>query len=145
MKSVRQIAIADHLWDVLSRMAEDMGSDREALLNQALHQLARQHGYLGAPGDAADTTPGPDRSERLAVAERVLETAARLERAMHDRTPGEGPLPLGEEAGSTLGSVATTAGSGRSAATGSSSADSHPPIPGAPRCAFHQASFWLSR
>jgi FHA domain-containing protein len=102
MKSVRQIAIADHLWDVLSRMAEDMGSDREALLNQALHQLARQHGYLGAPGDATDTTPGPDRSERLAVAERVLETAARLERAMHDRTPGEGPLPLGEEAGSTL-------------------------------------------
>ncbi len=102
MKSVRQVAIADHLWDALSRMAEEMGSDPEALLNQALHQLARQHGYLGAPADGADVTPGPDRSERLAVAEQVLETAARLERAIHDRTPAAGPPPLGEETGPTL-------------------------------------------
>lgn len=102
MKSVRQVAIADHLWEALSRMAEEMGSDREALLNQALHQLARQHGYLGAAGEAPDVTPGPDRSERLAVAERVLETAARLERAIHDRTPGAGPPPLGEETSPAL-------------------------------------------
>ena len=101
MRSVRQVAIADHLWDALSRMAEEMGSDREALLNQALHQLATQHGFL-SPGGGAGPTPAPERSERLAVAERVLETAARLERAIHDRTPGAGPPPLGEEPGPAL-------------------------------------------
>lgn len=101
MKSVRQIAIADHLWDAISRMAEEMGSDPEALLNQALHQLATQHGYLPIAA-AARATPAPGRSERLAVAERVLETAARLERAMHEATPAAGPAPLGESTGPVL-------------------------------------------
>ncbi len=99
MKSVRQVAVADHLWDALSRMAEEMGSSPEALLNQALHHFARRHGFLGP---RAGPTPSPERPERLAVAERVLETAARLERAIHDRTPGAGPPPLGDEAGPAL-------------------------------------------
>lgn len=101
VKSVRQVEIADHLWEALSRMAEEMGSDPEALLNQALHQLATQHGYLPVAAGAR-ATPAPGRPARLAVAERVLETAARLERAMHDATPGAGPAPLGEATGPVL-------------------------------------------
>lgn len=101
MKSVRQVAIADHLWDALSRMAEEMGSDPEALLNQALHHFVRQHGYLPAGGDPR-LTPAPGRSARQAVAERVLQTAARLEQEMHDHTPGAGPAPLGEGTGPVL-------------------------------------------
>lgn len=100
MKTVRQVEIADHLWEALSRMAEEMGSDPEALLNQALHQLASQHGYLPLHGGSG--APSAGRSERLAVAERVLETAARLERAMHDRTPSTGATPLGDAPGQVL-------------------------------------------
>jgi hypothetical protein len=60
-------------------MAREMGSDRDALLNQALHVFARLNGYL-VPGAVAGTPPPvPAGTERRAVAERVLETAARLE------------------------------------------------------------------
>lgn len=99
MKSVRQVAIADHLWELLCRMAEEMGSDRDALVNQALHAFARANGYR-VPGSLA--APSAERRERRAVAKRVLETAARLERDMHDRTPGAGPPPRGEEEGPAL-------------------------------------------
>ncbi|WP_242395315.1 FHA domain-containing protein [Anaeromyxobacter oryzisoli] len=88
MKTVRPIAIADHLWEALDRMALEMGSDREALVNQALHVFARLNGYL-VPGSIAAAPPRPPAeppsAERLAVAEQVLEAAERLERAIHDR------------------------------------------------------------
>jgi hypothetical protein len=91
LKSIRQIAVADHLWEALERMSAEMGVDREALVNQAIHVLARLNGYL-IPGSVGAPVPPPvpqaaepDSVERQAVAERVLETAARLERAMQDR------------------------------------------------------------
>jgi hypothetical protein len=95
VKSVRAVALADHLWDLYGRMAEEMGSDREALVNEAMHVFARLNGYLlpaGAPdrqrveGDA----PGAG-VEQGAVAEQVLETAARLEREVRAR---EAPPPI---------------------------------------------------
>ncbi|MFT3915708.1 MAG: FHA domain-containing protein [Anaeromyxobacteraceae bacterium] len=89
MKSARTVQIADHLWAALDRMAEEMGSDREALLNQAIHVLARLNGYV-VPGPAfreIPTGPHPTEPERRAVAEQVLETAARLERAMQAPPP----------------------------------------------------------
>ncbi len=81
-------------------MAEEMGSDRDGLVNQAMHVFARLNGYL-MPGSAADgdrppaaspaaATPVPAASERKAVAERVLETAERLERDIAVRPP---PIP----------------------------------------------------
>jgi hypothetical protein len=91
VKTIRQIGIADHLWDALGRMADEMGSDRDALVNQALHVFARLNGFAlpGAPGGPrpAVAPPVPDDPERRAVAERVLEKAAALEREMHDPTP----------------------------------------------------------
>jgi len=99
VKSLRQIAIADHLWEAFERMAAEMGSDRDALVNQAMHVFARLNGYL-VPGAVptsppAPTPPAPDAprppplesADRLAVAEQVLETAARLERDVQDRPP----------------------------------------------------------
>jgi hypothetical protein len=115
VKTVRPIAIADHLWEALERMAEEMGSDREALLNEALHALARLHGYA-LPGAGATASPAgsppppipggiaPEDRARREVAERVLEQAAALEREMHEATPaGEGsPPPLPTAAGASL-------------------------------------------
>lgn len=95
MRSTRQVQIADHLWEALERMAEEMGSDRDALLNQAIHVLARLNGYV-VPGTAFGGEPTVDEPvppmharapERRAVAEQVLETAARLERAMQVPPP----------------------------------------------------------
>ena len=40
MKTVRPIPIADHLWEALERMAAEMGTEPEAILNQAIHAWA---------------------------------------------------------------------------------------------------------
>lgn len=63
MKSARSVGIADHLWELFGRMAEEMGSDREALVNQAMHVYARLNGYL-APG--APLAPAPPEAAGLA-------------------------------------------------------------------------------
>jgi hypothetical protein len=96
VKSVRDLALADHLWDLYGRMAEEMGSDREALVNEAMHVFARLNGYLVPAGlpearrDHAGGAPDGERAQR-AVAEQVLETAARLEREVRAR---EAPPPI---------------------------------------------------
>ena len=100
-RSPKQVAIADHLWETFARMAEEMGSDRDALVNQAMHAFARQSGYA-VPGTAEParaaasgaTTPSPTARERKTVADRVLETAARLERDIAARPPPV-PAPAG--------------------------------------------------
>lgn len=91
MKTTRQIAIADHLWDAFDRMAREMGSERDALVNQAMHVFARLNGFV-VPTTASEDEPPPPlpRAEppsRSAAAEQVLETAARLEEAILDPTP----------------------------------------------------------
>ena len=106
MKTTRQIAIADHLWVAFERMAEEMGADREALVNQALHAFARWNGYVvpGAPdADGLPPLPAPPALgtasppavppplapalRRGGEAEQVLAAAARLERAIDAPTP----------------------------------------------------------
>ena len=97
MKSVRSVAFADHLWELYGRMAEEMGSDRESLLNQALHVFARLNGYLppveGGQG-RAQPAPGEAGDQRI-VAERVLETAARLEAEVRAGAEAPPPIPAG--------------------------------------------------
>jgi hypothetical protein len=89
---MRQLALADHLWEAYARMADEMGSDREALVNEAMHFYARLHGFLVPGSSAADAgeAVGPAHRERRMVAERVLETAERLERDIAARPP---PVP----------------------------------------------------
>ncbi len=97
MKSVRPIAVADHLWELYGRMAEDMGSDRESLVNQALHAFARLHGYVLPPEVGQPRPPAvtPEPGEQRAVAEQVLETAARLEAEVRARGEAPPPIPSG--------------------------------------------------
>jgi hypothetical protein len=42
----RELEIADHLWDCLSRIAEDKGTDPQVVLNQAVYDLARRFNFL---------------------------------------------------------------------------------------------------
>lgn len=109
MKTTRHIAVADHLWDAFERMALEMGADREALVNQAMHVFARLNGFVvpGAPrGEEPPAVPPRPPPARSAEAEEVLASAARLERAIHDPTPVElplrGSLVLVREDGTTL-------------------------------------------
>ncbi|HSN16546.1 MAG TPA: FHA domain-containing protein [Anaeromyxobacteraceae bacterium] len=98
MKTVRPIPIADPLWEALERMAVEMGTDTESIVNQAIHAWGRQNGFIlpggesglpAAPGTSAD----PSRRE---AARRVLETAAALEDdiAASERTPTGEPRAL---------------------------------------------------
>src|SRR6184192_3636243 len=60
-RTPRTLLVADHLWDALAAMAAEMGSDREALVNQALYTFARLNGFV-LPADlrsAAASERGP--------------------------------------------------------------------------------------
>ncbi len=103
MKSVRSVLMADHLWDLYARMAEDMGSDREALVNQALFVYARLNGYLLQAEAVQPRTSAalpealpPEGAGELqrGVAEQVLETAARLEAEVRARDGRDAPPPI---------------------------------------------------
>ncbi len=45
-KTSRTLIVADHLWEAFSTMAVEMGSERDALINQALYTFARLNGFL---------------------------------------------------------------------------------------------------
>jgi len=102
VKTTRRIEVADHLWEAFGRMAEELGTGRDALVNQAMHVFARLNGFVvpGAPahGDVPPLPqrppPGPPVPAPPAgnpAAEQVLAAAAKLEEAIHDPTPVETP------------------------------------------------------
>ncbi len=103
MKTPRQIAIADHLWEAFGKMAEEMGSERDALVNQAMHVFARLNGFVVPEAPAADAVPP---LPRTAAAERVLEAARRLEEdilePVSETTSGPGGLLVVREDGTPL-------------------------------------------
>src|SRR5438132_818758 len=53
----RELDIADHLWDCLTRIAEDCGTDRHAVVNQAVYEFARRFNFLTP---MAKEVPAPD-------------------------------------------------------------------------------------
>lgn len=68
-QGARRVHIPDHLWDVLETMAQEMGSERDALLSQAVFNFARLNGYVtpgqvarGAKGEAASAEEPPARA-----------------------------------------------------------------------------------
>lgn len=107
-RPARKVAIADHIWEAFEEMASSMGSERDALINQAMFMFARLNGFLdqaagranghrGAAAVPPQLNPAPPRvvprapepsarldddPDRRKVAESVLETAAELERLM---------------------------------------------------------------
>ncbi|RYZ34868.1 MAG: FHA domain-containing protein [Myxococcaceae bacterium] len=140
-RPARKVGIAEHLWETYEEMAQQMGSDRDALINQALFMFARLNGFIdvktkaepavaavpastpsprpasppppaaaskGAPPVLAPARAEPARAARNVeerpssngldndpvrreVAERVLETAAELERLIKGKN--EPPPP----------------------------------------------------
>ncbi|MCB9653049.1 MAG: FHA domain-containing protein [Deltaproteobacteria bacterium] len=59
----RELEIADHLWDCLTRIAEDCGTDRHAVVNQAVYEFARRFNFLTpmakeVPPPGEDVAPG---------------------------------------------------------------------------------------
>lgn len=142
----RKVGIADHIWDLFEEMASQMGSDRDALINQAMFMFARLNGFsesgaapngtpkgngasngrpmsAGGPPSRAQggappvlsPTKAPARPEpppqkldddpvRREVAERVLETAAELERLIKGKNQSQDSSSEGEEA-SDMGGV----------------------------------------
>src|ERR1700682_1595239 len=57
-KTPRTFLIADHIWEAFSTMAVEMGSERDALINQAMYTFARLNGFL-LPSDLQDLSVVP--------------------------------------------------------------------------------------
>src|SRR5687768_172370 len=129
----RKVAIADHIWEAFEEMASQMGSERDALINQAMFMFARLNGFIESDKSAAGGAPAPknggahpppgrpnagppgragappvlapvkepprrpdppsqkldDDPVRREVAERVLETAAELERLIKGKNQSQ--------------------------------------------------------
>jgi hypothetical protein len=63
----RELEIADHLWECLTRIAEDKGTDPQVVLNQAIYDLARRFNFLTPAQQAAaaaNVQPGPAPSKK---------------------------------------------------------------------------------
>ena len=65
-RSRRELEIAEHLWDCLNRIAEDCGTDRHMVVNQAIYELARRFNFLKpaerevpAMDNALEAAPSP--------------------------------------------------------------------------------------
>lgn len=58
-RPARKVGIADHLWETFEEMAQQMGSDRDALINQALFMFARLNGFIEAGKPARVEAPAP--------------------------------------------------------------------------------------
>ncbi|RKG49526.1 FHA domain-containing protein [Corallococcus sp. AB011P] len=72
-RPARKVGIAEHLWETYEEMAQQMGSDRDALINQALFMFARLNGFIdvrtkGEPAVAAVPSPAPAPAARPAAA-----------------------------------------------------------------------------
>jgi hypothetical protein len=129
-KPARKVQIADHIWDAFEEMASQMGSERDALINQAMFMFARLNGFMetanaapaanrapvpsGTPAPRAPARGGgngappmlkpvqqsqqgtgamDDDPVRREVQERVLETAAELERLIKSKNQNNQPAP----------------------------------------------------
>src|SRR5207237_162918 len=83
-RTPRTLLIPDHLWDAFATMAAEMGTDRDALVNQAMFTFARLNGFV-VPADlriVASSDPGshptPPRSFSSAMGAENLDVEAGL-------------------------------------------------------------------
>ena len=121
-RPARKVQVADHIWQAFEEMASQMGSERDALINQAMFMFARLNGFLDSGAAAPRGAEAPqkpmgggqpllkpvqqqaappgahgeleDDPVRRKVQERVLETAAELERLIKSKNQGGNGAPL---------------------------------------------------
>ena len=85
-RTLRTLLIPDHLWDAFATMAAEMGTDRDALVSQAMYTFARLNGFLVAVdlrnvpaasgGDAAARAAAPRIDSESGGADRAAPGAA---------------------------------------------------------------------
>ncbi|QSQ27245.1 FHA domain-containing protein [Pyxidicoccus parkwayensis] len=114
-RPARKVGIADHLWETYEEMAQQMGSDRDALINQALFMFARLNGFIevkarGEAPVAAAPAAAPARPAVAAApapargAPPVLAPAPRPEPTPQPPRPaGRGAVPAEDRGGSSNG------------------------------------------
>jgi hypothetical protein len=114
---LRKVGIPDHLWDAFEEMAQQMGSEREGLINQALFVFARLNGFLEVSNRRKTPVPAqPTLNHRVAAAApartapRGVASAAAAAAAATVGTPVLGPGDLDDLA--ALGEVDTGAPDG---------------------------------
>jgi hypothetical protein len=106
-RPARKVGIADHLWETYEEMARQMGSDRDALINQALFMFARLNGFIEVKGRAeAPMAAGAARPAPVAAAPGprpasppVLAPAPRPEPTPQPPRPARAPAAQQEERG----------------------------------------------
>jgi len=80
-RTPRTLLVPDHLWDAFASMASDMGTDRDALMNQAMYTFARLNGFIVAADlravpaaeSVAGSHPTPPRAFSPPITEEILE------------------------------------------------------------------------
>ena len=97
VRTPRTLFIADHIWDAFSRMATEMGSERDGLINQALFTFCRLNGYL-EPGELTRASPPlPTAGAGLAAAAVSKRMTAPLDNRVVTITPASAvPAPTGD-------------------------------------------------
>lgn len=66
---LRKVGIPDYLWDAFEEMAQQMGSERDGLVNQALFMFARLNGFLEVSTRRKTPVPAqPTLNHRVAAA-----------------------------------------------------------------------------
>ena len=124
-KTPRTLLIADHLWEAFAGMAVEMGSDREALINQALYTFARLNGFL-LPTDLRNMAgPADGKRPRSMPAPPVPASAAMAPPPPTEEPPPDEMVdePLGEKANATSMDLPNLAAMGQPASRPAMSAN----------------------
>jgi len=85
-RPARKVGIADHIWDTFEEMAQAMGADRDALINQAMFMFARLNGFLETSNSAA-------RQNGVAAAARGVAGVQRAAPPILSPVAKEAPMP----------------------------------------------------
>jgi hypothetical protein len=109
-KTPRTLLVADHLWEALAIMAVEMGSDRDALINQALYTFARLNGFLlpadlkrlGSSEPAARPEPSARRTAPRALSQSSPPTMVADERPARPTANAERVAELAHQLGGSV-------------------------------------------
>lgn len=91
----RELDIADHLWDCLTRIAEDCGTDRHAVVNQAIYEFARRFNFLTPMAKEVPAMDDPIAPGKIAANIPAASTAAKSSQSMA-KGPAPAPAPAAQ-------------------------------------------------